>query len=281
MRAVGVEEAAAVGAELLDDLLRGHRSLRDRLRGDRIHHRLAAGVNRRLAIGADVLDLLRLHQLYRVVGPQVLHHALRDQHQRAHNAERQQHPQAGADQVHPEIADGLHLAAGNAANEGNRQRDADRRRREVVVGEPGHLRQIAHGGFAGIVLPVGVGGERRRRVERQRLRDRRKLLRIQRQKSLYPLHQVQQQHRHHAEQQHGEGVLRPAHLVIFIDAGQAIEQALDRPQHRVHERPLAVEHPGHEDAHGLGDQENQREKNRDLQPSIDTSCQNFSGRSSA
>ena len=31
MRRVGVEEAAAVGAELLDDLLRRHRALRDRL----------------------------------------------------------------------------------------------------------------------------------------------------------------------------------------------------------------------------------------------------------
>ena len=71
------------------------------------------------------------------------------------------------DHVHPEIADGLHLPARDAANERDRQRDAHRRGHEVVIGEPGHLRQIAHRGFAGIVLPVGVGGERSRRVERQ------------------------------------------------------------------------------------------------------------------
>ena len=34
MRAVGVEEAAAVGAEHLDGFLRGDRALRDGLRGD-------------------------------------------------------------------------------------------------------------------------------------------------------------------------------------------------------------------------------------------------------
>ena len=144
MRAVGVEEAAAVGAEFLDDLLRGHRALRDGLRGDRVHHRLAAGIDRRLAVGVHMLHLLRLDQLRRVVGLQVLHHALRHQHQRADDAERQQHPQAAANHVHPEVADGLHLPARDAANEGDRQRDARRRRNEVVIGQAGHLGEIAH-----------------------------------------------------------------------------------------------------------------------------------------
>ena len=205
MSAVGVEEAAAVGAEFLDDLLRGHRTLRDGLRGDRVHHRLAVGVHRGLAVGAHVLHLLRLNQLHRVVGLQVLHHALRDQHQRADNAERQQHPQAAADHVHPEVADGLHLPAGDAANEGNRQRDTDRCGDEVVIGQPGHLGEVAHRGFTRVGLPVGVGGERSCRVERQVLRHTpANFCGLNGRNALHALHQVQQQHGDDAEQQHGE-----------------------------------------------------------------------------
>ena len=47
MRRVGVEEAAAVGAEDLDRFLRGDRALRDRL--------LGAFERRRIDIGAEIL----------------------------------------------------------------------------------------------------------------------------------------------------------------------------------------------------------------------------------
>ena len=88
MCAVGVEETAAIGSPLFDDLLRRDRPLRDGLRGDRVHHRLALRVDRRLAIGVDVLHVLRLDEFRRVVGFEVLHHALRYQQQRSNNAKR-------------------------------------------------------------------------------------------------------------------------------------------------------------------------------------------------
>src|SRR6188472_4096081 len=48
-RRVDVEEAAAVGPELLDDLLRGHRADRERAvrHGERLHHALRGGPARR------------------------------------------------------------------------------------------------------------------------------------------------------------------------------------------------------------------------------------------
>ncbi len=140
MRAVGVEEAAAVRAEHLDRFLRGHRALRDDLLGD--------GLRGGLAVGARHGDLLRLNQRGFVVGPEILHHSLRHKDQRHDQAYRQQHPQKAARQIHPEISDGLALAPRDAANHGDGQRDAHRGGCKVVIGKPGHLREIAHRGFA-------------------------------------------------------------------------------------------------------------------------------------
>ncbi len=81
MSAVGIEETATVRSELLDELLRSNRALRDGLLGNRVHHRLAVGAHRWLAIGSQMRNLLRLHDLHRVVRLQVLHNPLRHQHQ--------------------------------------------------------------------------------------------------------------------------------------------------------------------------------------------------------
>jgi hypothetical protein len=69
--------------------------------------------------------------------------------------------------------------------------DADRRGHEVVVGEPGHLREIAHGRLTAVRLPVRIRGERHGRVECQRRRHGTKSLRVERQHLLQPLHRVQ------------------------------------------------------------------------------------------
>ena len=82
MRRVGVEEAAAVGAELLDGVLRGDRPLRDDL--------LGAFQRRRLGVGVEVLR-----------------HAADDQHQRDDDRERQQDVEHAAGQIDPEVADRL------------------------------------------------------------------------------------------------------------------------------------------------------------------------------
>ena len=80
MRGVDVEEAAAVGAELLDGDLAGDRALRDRL--------LGAFERRRIDVGAEVLR-----------------HAERDERERHDDRQRQQHVERGAREIDPEIAD--------------------------------------------------------------------------------------------------------------------------------------------------------------------------------
>src|SRR5215469_13845554 len=111
MRTVGVEEAAAVGSELLNDFLRGHWALSNGLLGDGVHHWLAVGIDRWFAIGTHVWNLLRFDQRRLVVGPQILHDALRDQNYSCNYADGQQHPQCRPHQVDPKVANGFLLTA--------------------------------------------------------------------------------------------------------------------------------------------------------------------------
>src|SRR5579872_1216530 len=166
VRAIGIEKAAAVGPPLLDEFLRSHWSLSDSLLSDGVHHRLALCIDHRLAIRTGLLDLHRLDELRSVVRAQVLHHALRDEHQGANHAERQEDPEASADEIDPEVSDRLHLPAGNPANERNRERYTYRRGHKVVISKPRHLGEVAHGVFTRISLPVGVRRKRCRCVER-------------------------------------------------------------------------------------------------------------------
>ena len=151
MRAIGVEEAAAVGAENLDGFLRSDGALGDHLIGDGLRTGLAA----RVRAG----NRLRIDKLRGVVGPEILDHALRDKHEGDDQARREKDPEHAAGGIDPKIADGLGLFPRDAADDGNGQGDAHRGGSEVVICEAGHLREVAHGRFPAVVLPVGVGGE--------------------------------------------------------------------------------------------------------------------------
>ena len=56
----------------------------------------------------------------------------------------------------------------------------------------------------------------------------------------------------HAEREQRAGVLRPALLGLLANAAEPVDDALERPEQRVEERPLALEHPRHEQAERLG-----------------------------
>src|SRR6185369_2929918 len=137
MGTVGIKEAAAVGAPLLDELLRCDRPLRDQLPG--------------------WSTSLRIDKLCGVVRAEVLNYSLRHQQQRSDQAKRQQHPKRRARHVNPEVSDGLTLLSCDAANKRNCQCDADRGRNEVVICESRHLREVAHGGLGYVRLPVSIG----------------------------------------------------------------------------------------------------------------------------
>ena len=79
---------------------------------------------------------------------------------------RQQQPEANAGEVNPEVAEAAGACPSEAADQGERDCDADRRGGEVLNGQPGHLNQVAHRGLTRIGLPIGVRREAHRGVPR-------------------------------------------------------------------------------------------------------------------
>ncbi len=119
MRRVGVVGPTAVVAHFLDRLLARDRPARDLLGSslDRRRSGVAVGVH---------------------------HDALAHHDQRADERERQQDPHDAPHEVGPEVADRVALTTHQASDQGNGDREAHRRRREVLHGEPDHLGEVAH-----------------------------------------------------------------------------------------------------------------------------------------
>ena len=84
---------------------------------------------------------------------------MRGECQREDDGDGEKDPEGAAGEVDPEVAEGLHLAARDAADEGDGERETNGGGPEVVRGEAEHLGEIAHGGLGCVGLPVGVGGE--------------------------------------------------------------------------------------------------------------------------
>ena len=169
MRRVGVGVTAAIRAEHLDRDLRRHRTLHDVLFGDGLffHHRLVVSALDRLALVVFLLDLdfHRLHQRRLGVTVEILNHPLRHQKDREDEANGQQQVIGHAHEIDPEIADGLGRMARDRPDKRGGDGNAGRGGNEIVKGQRDHLREIRHGGFAAVALPIGVGGETDRGVE--------------------------------------------------------------------------------------------------------------------
>lgn len=217
MGRVDAEEAAAIGAQLLDGDLAGRRAERDGLLGA-----LQGG-------GMDIVE-------------EGLRHALPDQQQRQQQAQRQQHVEGAAGQVDPEVAQLSCGAAADAARQGHQHAEADRRADEVLHREADHLAEVAQRGLAAVGLPVGIGDETDRGVERQCPFQARQVLRVQRQAALQHEDREQQDQAGQVECQQRQGVGLPVLLARRIDAEQAIADALQWRQRRAEEIALAFHH---------------------------------------
>ncbi len=240
-RRVHVEEAAAVRPELLDRLLRGDRAAGERLREP-----------------ADAVDAQ--------VAAERLQDALRDQHDRGEERERQQHVEGRAEEVDPEVAD---VPAPGAVGEPPDQRDgdgdADARGDEVLHRQPGHLAEVAHRGLAAVVLPVRVRHERRDGVEAVVPRNRVEVLRVPRVQRLRAQDQVEHEPPEQREGDGRPGVLLPVLPAARVRAQQPAPEALGRREHRAQQRALTGEDARHVGAEERRRQHDEAEDDRELE----------------
>ena len=133
-------------------------------------------------------------------------------------------------------------------------------------GEAEHLGEMTHRRLAAVVLPIGVGDEADRGVEGEIGRHPGELLRIERQHTLQPLQRVERQEADDRERDHRHRIDEPALFAPLVDAGQAIEAALDGPQQWREEVLFARIDARDEAAQRYGGCEHEREDDRDLRP---------------
>ena len=214
MRGVHVEEAAAVGPEQLDRNLR-----RNGPGGDELLPALKRG---RGNARVEILD-----------------HTLPEHDQRPDDAQRQQHVQRNAHEIGPEIADGRGFVAGDATHDRGAHGDADGCGNEILIGQGHHLREMAHGGFAAVGLPVRIRQEADRRIQGQIPRKAGEALRIQRQLILKKQHPEREQEPRKGKSDEADGVPAPRLVFVGMNAGQRVHAPLHRPQDRMQEGAAA------------------------------------------
>ncbi len=232
---VGVEEPAAVVAQLLDELLGRHR-----------------------ATGDDLLRALQGGDRGRSV--ERLGDALPDEHDGADDRDREEDVQDAAGEVHPVVADGRGAASGQPAHQRDGHGQPGSGRREVADGQERHLDEMARPGLARVVLPVRVGFEADRGVEREVRALRRDAARVERQGVLEPQHHVADDDGDGGHEQDGDGIALPALLDGLVDARDAVDAALDGSQHGTQDRPIALHHPGDVPPQERGDHEDDPEE---------------------
>jgi hypothetical protein len=146
------------------------------------HDRLAIGVIYRRAFVIDLRYLRRkgIYQAGRVIRLEVLNHPLRNKDDCKNRTDRDQQVIGHSNDIGPEVADGLGRMPGDSAHQSRRDANADGSGQPVVEGQGHHLREVAHGRFTAITLPVGIGSEACRSIKRQVFAYCRQLLRVER-----------------------------------------------------------------------------------------------------
>jgi hypothetical protein len=233
VRGVAVEDPAAVGAQLLDHFLAGGRGQRD---------------GARVAVQPSDGD----------PGAQAHRHPTDDQHNRPEDRNREQDPDHAAGEVDPEVAQPVGPAAHEPADQRDGHRQAHCGREEVLHGEPGHLHQVAHHRLGHVGLPVRVGDERHRGVERDAGLHRAPP-EAERQGTLQPLQQVEEHDRDSGEAQHTGGVGGPALIGVGVHPNHPVDHPLDA------QVGLCGVDPGHVVAKRLVDRDEDHEEEGNLQ----------------
>ncbi len=153
--------------------------------------------------------------------------ALRNEEDRQNNREREQNVYRAADQIRPEVTDRSGGFSNETADKGGERCHTGGRGYKVLYGQPQHLRQITHGRFAAISLPVGVAGKTYGGIERGIRRYGAKPMWIEPQPILPSLQGIDGEQPRKIEQQQRKGILLPVHLIVGSYSAQPIQPSLE------------------------------------------------------
>ena len=87
-------------------------------------------------------------------------------------------------------------------------------------------------------------------------------------KALGAFDDVGQQQGDKAEDEHGDGVLLPTHLLVRLDTAGAVQKPLNGPEHRIEKCLLPFKDPGDIETQGAHQKQQHREEHHKLQPTI-------------
>src|SRR5262249_52395481 len=238
---IGVEKSAAIGAKHLDRDLRGDRANSDGLLGAFERGRVDIRAKR-------------------------LRDALPDQKERIGDADREQDVKRAAGDIDPEAADGTYRMTRKTTNKRNRQHNAGRGREIILVRQAEHLHQIAQRALAAVVLPVRIGDETDRGVERQILGYGGLFRRIKRQKRLQPHQRVDDEQAAKMKNQHADRISHRVLLLAFVDPGNLVDRGLNGVQDGREESAVTAEYARHIGAEQRRDRDYDRPVQQNLKP---------------
>ena len=210
---------------------------------------------------------------------EVLDHALLHEQQREHERERQQHVERAAHEVDPEVADASRADAARAMPRTNATATAmptaaDTKlwnascviceKYDIVVSPPYDCQ------FVFVVNDAAVSNACRSVTAA-------KSLRVERQHVLQPQHEVGEQHRRDAEEQHAGRVARPVLVLVGVDAAHAVDRRARRARATRSSRRRRARGRGRAASRRAA---RTRRRTRICSQPLRRSCQNFSGRSS-
>jgi hypothetical protein len=157
-----------------------------------------------------------------------LRHALPDERNRPDDRDGDDKIQQAARHIGPEISDSFDRGAFQGASGGDEDGEAGSAAEKLMNHEGEDLGEVTHGCFSGIGLPIGVAGETPRLHEGKMPTAIVEALRIERQPFLRHEDGNVGGEAHEGEGQDRPKVGQPTHLLVGIDAAQAIDKFFNR-----------------------------------------------------
>jgi hypothetical protein len=219
--------------------------------GGILHRRAGIGPKEAAAVGAQVLDDFKcchgaggqhlkssLQGLHDDVFGEGLRHALPDQKQAAHQGKGQEHPGGDPNQIGKEVTNVVLCFPGHAPDKGYTSGVAAGSGDKHHKGDDQHLAQVAQAGLTRVVLKVRICHETDDGVEGQRRLHASNMVGVEDPNALDTQDQVANGDHHGVGADQCQCVLPPVHASVWVNADDFVDHVVDPVQYRVGEGVL-------------------------------------------